>query len=76
MSAMNAYVGAWFLYDGPVFEIVMINGNSVIFKDPDDDIICSPLELPLPLVSDLINSFGYKNNVVVDKSTIFYFTSI
>jgi hypothetical protein len=27
-------------------------------------------------VSDLINSFGYKNNVVVDKSTIFYFTSI
>jgi len=40
------------LYDGSVFEVVRIDGNSVICKDPDDDITGNLLELLLPLVSD------------------------
>jgi hypothetical protein len=57
--ASNAYVGAWFLYQGSVFEVERIDGNVAICKDPDDDSDAgNPTELPLPLVSDLVNSFG------------------
>jgi len=57
--ASNAYVGAWFLYQGAVFEVERIEGNVAICKDPDDDSDAgNSTELPLPLVSDLVNSFG------------------
>jgi len=42
--ATNAYVGA-----GSVFEVVRIDGNAAICKDPHDGITDNPLELPFPL---------------------------
>jgi hypothetical protein len=58
--ATNAYVSAWFVYDGSVFEVVRIDGNAAICKEPDNGITDNPLELPLPLVSDFAYSLHVK----------------
>ncbi len=54
----NAYVGAWFLHNGSVLEVVRISGNIVVCHDPDDEVDLNEIESPLNLVSDLVNSFG------------------
>jgi hypothetical protein len=55
-AATSAYVGAWFLHDGAVLEIVSIENNRVACKTPDSD--DTTIELPLELVCDLVNRFG------------------
>jgi hypothetical protein len=52
----SAYVGAWFIHDGVVLEVVKIVNDIVACKTPDNDE--DIIELPLPLVSDLVNRFG------------------
>lgn len=54
----SAYVGAWFLHNRLLHEIVSISGDNVTCRDPDVDDDGPLIELPLPLVSQLVNSFG------------------
>jgi hypothetical protein len=56
--ATSVYVGAWFLYNGVVQEVVSVSGDVVSCKNPDDDDDDVLLQLPTLLVSELINSFG------------------
>jgi hypothetical protein len=55
--ATSAYVGAWFLYHGVVLEVTTILNNIASCKEPDDD-DATVIELPLPLVSQLVDTFG------------------
>jgi hypothetical protein len=52
----SAYVGAWFIYDGAVLEVVSIAGNIVACKIPDSEDVS--IQLPLDVVCDLVNRFG------------------
>lgn len=54
----GVYVGAWFLHNGAVLEVAVILDEVAGCKDPDGDDDDALIELPLPLVSELINSFG------------------
>ncbi len=56
--ALGAYVGAWFLYNGVVLEVESISGNDVWCKDPDGDDDDALINVPLPLVCELVNLFG------------------
>ncbi len=57
--ATSAYIGAWFLSNNIVYEVVRISGNVVWCKDPDDEDDDAVLhEFQLELVSELINTFG------------------
>jgi len=52
----SAYIGAWFIHNGAVLEVVAIVDDYVNCKTPDNDE--EVIQLPLPLVIDLINKFG------------------
>jgi hypothetical protein len=56
--ATSAYVGAWFLHRGVVLEVIGISNNIASCKEPDDDEDATVIELPLTLVSQLVDTFG------------------
>jgi hypothetical protein len=57
--ATSAFIGAWFLRDNVVYEVVKISGNLAWCKDPDDEETDAVLhQFPLELVSELVNNFG------------------
>jgi hypothetical protein len=51
------YVGTWFLHHGAVLEVAVIFDEVAMCKDPNGDDDDALIELPLPIVSELINSF-------------------
>jgi hypothetical protein len=55
--ATSVYVGAWFLYNGIVQQVVQISGNVVSCKEPDEDDEVL-FQLPVATVSHLIDIFG------------------
>jgi hypothetical protein len=55
--ATSTYVGAWFLHHGVVLEVTRISNIIASCKEPDDD--ATVIELPLPLVSQLVYTFGH-----------------
>jgi hypothetical protein len=55
--AASLYVGAWFLNNGIMQQVVQITGDVVSCKEPDEDDEVL-FQLPLATVSDLIHSFS------------------
>ncbi len=56
--ATSAYVGAWFLHYGVVQEVTRVLNKIASCKEPDDDDDATVIELPLTLVSQLVDTFG------------------
>ena len=56
--ATSVYVGAWFLYNGIVQQVVTISEDVVGSKEPDEDDNVQLLQLSLATIANLINSFG------------------